>query len=430
MKKVKSNKKILFVSYGGGHINIILPIAKEFKKKGFDFDIMGLTGARLKVEKEGFECIGYENFIDPEKNKEIFKAGETILDENYNPSSGISINESLSYLGINLKENELRYGTKFTKKIYKKAKRHSFLPINFFKKVLSEGKYDLLVTTNSPKSERAAHIAANELSIRSIRIEDLFFDDNLQIDIIDRLGEDYYLSLGKYISSPTKIFVMCKYTKSIYKNKKKTLLLNTPEKDVVVTGQPILEKIYENTILENSNPINIENEFILWAHENNTIDDKEVQELLREWLKKYSNNNRKLAFKFHPLEQENIKKSIIESFSKINSNFIVINENDKIRDWIAQSSLLVSQASTTILEAFFLKKPTIVLDPTNFRGNYPYIDTGISEIISTADQLNKKLENIKHINNKKYTQTKKSLGFKLNAVKNIVNEIIKLLNLK
>ena len=78
-----------------------------------------------------------------------------------------------------------------------------------------------MITTNSPRSESAALIAANRLNIKSIRIEDLFFDDILQIDLKEKIGKDFSSSIGKYTVSPTKIFVMCQLTIELYKFKKR-----------------------------------------------------------------------------------------------------------------------------------------------------------------------------------------------------------------
>ena len=105
----------------------------------------------------------------------------------------------------------------------------------------------MVITSNAPQSERAALIAANRLNIKSIRIEDLFFDDILQIDLKEKIGKDFASSIGKYTVSPTKIFVMCQLTKELYKFKKKTLLLDTKESDIIVTGQPSFDRFSINS---------------------------------------------------------------------------------------------------------------------------------------------------------------------------------------
>ena len=119
---------------------------------------------------------------------------------------------------------------------------------------------------------------------------------------------------------------------------------------------------------------------------------------------------------------------MIDSLLKINSNFLVVDENDTICNWISKSSVLISQGSTAMLEAFFLKKPSIILDPNNHRQNFPYVCTGISKIVSNAHELNAKFELIKFIKEEEYLKVKNSLGFKLNAVKNMLSEIKNLLD--
>ena len=44
-------KKILFVSYGGGHINLILPVVEKCKNEGYPLDIMALTGAKIITDQ-------------------------------------------------------------------------------------------------------------------------------------------------------------------------------------------------------------------------------------------------------------------------------------------------------------------------------------------------------------------------------------------
>ena len=67
---------------------------------------------------------------------------------------------------------------------------------------------------------------------------------------------------------------MCEYTKRIYEEQKDILLLDTSAKDIVVTGQPILEKIYDNwnKSIKIAQKQNFE-ELLLWAHQNGTSDE-------------------------------------------------------------------------------------------------------------------------------------------------------------
>ena len=72
-------KKILFVSYGGGHINIILPIYKKCKKNGFHADLIALTGAKLVTESQNIKSLGFKDFVEEKEKEKFRKFGEKII---------------------------------------------------------------------------------------------------------------------------------------------------------------------------------------------------------------------------------------------------------------------------------------------------------------------------------------------------------------
>ena len=420
-------KKILFVSYGGGHINIILPIYKKCKENGFNADLIALTGAKLVTESQNIKSFGFIDFVE-EKDKEKFrKFGEKIINQNYAQNSGIDREESIYYLGVNWSENLERYGEEKTKRLYKKIKRHSFLPINFFEKIIQKNNYKLVITTNSPKSERAALIAANRLNIKSIRIEDLFFDDILQIDLKEKIGKDFSSSIGKYTVSPTKIFVMCQFTKDLYKLKKKTLLLDTKESDIIVTGQPSFDRFSINfSRFKNKKQNSSKKNYVLWCH-GNTIDLNEVLNLISFWLKTSTSNSLPFAIKLHPNCPEKEKSYIDHTLSKSSNNYFFVESNLSLEEAIISSKVLIAQFSTTMLEAFFLRKPSICLDPTNIRKNIPFVKGGICQRATNFKELNDLILESEDINDEKFEKIKNEMGFSFNATEKIFSELINLL---
>ncbi len=422
--------KILFVSYGGGHINMLLPIFEKCKNNGYVVDIIALTGAKLITNSLGIKSLGFRDFVRGIDINKIKDFGNKILFENYSHGSGIDKEESIYYLGINWQENLERYGQEMTERIYRKVKRHSFLPIKFFERIIKENKYGLVVTTNSPKSERAAIIAANNLKIKSIRIEDLFFDDDLQLDLIEKLEVDYSSSIGKFKAKPTKIFVMCEYTKSLYKKNKDVMLLKTSESDVVVTGQPILDRLVKNgfaSLEKKQRSNNQKKEFILWCHSNDTKDESEVYSLICNWLKNYSTKSLNLAIKLHPHFNLKHKKFIQNLFSKFSSNYFFVDDKIRTEDVIKQCKVLIAQESTTMLEAFFLRKSSICLDPTNIRENIHYVKCEICSRITNEKELSDKINLISDIDKNRFKKITKKMGFHLNATEAIFSEISKLI---
>lgn len=422
-------KKILFVSYGGGHIKILLPIVKCCKKNNIPYELMALTTAKSNTLAEGIPSKGYKEFSNINDKEKIIKYGKDILLENYNPNSNLDEEESIYYLGINWLENVNRYGENTTKRLYKKVKRHSFLPIKFFEELISKNNFELIVTTNSPKSERAALIAANNLGVKSVRIEDLFFDDNLQMELIKKMEDDYMTSIGKFRASPTKIFVMCEFTKELYKEKKEIMLLDSPESDILVTGQPILDRFSEkfNNNLKNTTSKESKYKYVLWCHQNETIDENEVYLIIRNWLKEYSSKELKLGIRLHP-GYENEKYKIEELFVNLNDNYFFIDPNSSIEESIKSCKVLIAQESTTMLEAFFLRKRSISIDPKKVRSKIPYVVNGICKSIQNHNELDTLIKSENDLDELEFEYIKKKMGFKLNAKDEIFNAIKKLFN--
>ena len=114
---------------------MVLPLVKKCHSFNFDPFLIALTGAKRIAELSGIKSYGYLDFIDKDEKSNVYAEGKKLLQENYNPSSSVSMEESLSYLGINSIENFNRYGPNLANSLYSKVGRHAFLPINFFVKV-------------------------------------------------------------------------------------------------------------------------------------------------------------------------------------------------------------------------------------------------------------------------------------------------------
>ena len=111
------------------------------------------------------------NYIPPHKIKHDISTHSSI---------GLSKLEVLSYLGLSYNEAIEGIGEDKAYEDYKKIGRQSFLPINTIKKILDYENIDLLITTNSPRFEKASLFASKELNIKSIQIIDLFGDDLME----------------------------------------------------------------------------------------------------------------------------------------------------------------------------------------------------------------------------------------------------------
>jgi len=236
--------KILIVTYGGGHARMLKPVILELLKYGnCDLQVLALNTAETELAGLDVELLGYRDFFS--ESDEIAKYGKELAST---LDKIINYDETISYLGANFLELQETYGLKVARKMYSQGGRYIFQPKRIMEHILKAVRPNILVTTNSPRSERYAVVAARKLGIKSIAFVDMFgirsaewLKDNEFADKILVLSESvkgYLISLGRNADS------------------------------IVVTGNPsfdILSSSYrekENLILENRRQLPFT---VLWA---------------------------------------------------------------------------------------------------------------------------------------------------------------------
>jgi hypothetical protein len=226
MKKYKK-KKILIVSYGGGHINIINEIAPYLNStKDYEIVILALTTAyESSTSCEGVVVKKLSNYLPLFDNEisSILRLGQDLLDENYTDGKGISRFDSILYLGLSMHDLIFAKGAAQAKLEYQKRKRQAFLPVKVMSRILEYENPDIVLTTSSPRFEQASVIAAKKMHIPTVQILDL-------------MGDTYPLPEADYIS------VMNETVKS------QLVLKGICEDKVYVLGQPIFEKTRNEVI--------------------------------------------------------------------------------------------------------------------------------------------------------------------------------------
>ena len=341
--------KVLFVSYGGGHINIINEVIKEIiKYKNIDFKVLALTTAydksvSLFSNKYIKKISDYKDLFKKDIEK-INYYGSLILEDNYNASSGISKENTLIYLGLSMFELVQTHGEQKAFDLYNKKQRQAFLPIKTMKKILEYEDISLVVTTTSPRFEEASLIAANELGIETIQILDLF-------------GELYPLPRANHI------ICMNNY---ISESLKKQGLI---ENKYYHFGQPAIEKTVKNilsvdkVIIKNKLELN-SNKILLYATQKpniynedfsyhnfagyETINDN-IFSIFEFLYEKYNIN---ILVRLHPNEDFNDYKKWFDKY-----NFVqYINNKCNLEESLAICDVLLNQASTVSVEAISANK--------------------------------------------------------------------------
>lgn len=167
------SKKVLFVTYSNGHDTMILPLIPLLQKAGIETVTLALTSASTVFAAEGLPYKAFSNYVTS-ADEPALKIGEELVKAMHSTQSGIKREESIAYLGLNYTDLIKQHGEAQAKTLFEAKGRHAFLPLYFMERVIREEKPDLVVTTNSPKSERAAVAVAKKLGIPTLSMVDLF----------------------------------------------------------------------------------------------------------------------------------------------------------------------------------------------------------------------------------------------------------------
>ena len=166
--------KALFVSYGGGHVEMCLPVMRALRTlvPGCDVRILALTTAAGVARRAGEQPLGFLDFCQAAEGAQALRYGEQLLVSQQHPD--VAREESLAYLGLNFLEWVQEIGEQEAWERWRAKGRQGFRPVRLMQHILSRLKPDVVVATNSPRSEQAAIEAAHALGIPTLSMVDLF----------------------------------------------------------------------------------------------------------------------------------------------------------------------------------------------------------------------------------------------------------------
>ncbi|MBA4260735.1 MAG: hypothetical protein C0443_01565 [Comamonadaceae bacterium] len=166
--------RVLFVTYGGGHIGMVLPVMRELEAllPGVDCRLMALTTGHLKAKAARPAALGYQDFLHLVDADAARAWGERLSEGNTSPD--VPAEETIAYLGINYLDLIAQHGEAGAAERYREQGRYGFQPLHFMRSVMDTLQPDAVVATNSPRSERAALDVARERGIPGIGMVDLF----------------------------------------------------------------------------------------------------------------------------------------------------------------------------------------------------------------------------------------------------------------
>jgi hypothetical protein len=403
-------KKILFVTYGGGHVNMVVPVIKELQKKDdFDIVVLGLTTAGSVLKGNNIPYIGFRDLLGVNDN--ALKWGKRLVDKN-NESNLVSYEESIAYMGLSYVDLEVEHGIRKAAKLYKKYGRQIFNPVTTIQKLLNLECPDLVIATNSPRAERTAIKVANNNNIKSICLVDLF-----------ALRESEWIAENNFADC------ICVISETVKNN---FILLGRNSEDIHVTGNPAFddmklicnldtrEEFRRRKKWKNSN-------IILWAssgvepeqhpfhHQKGDVNlPKNIMKKMCDFI--FNNPTFRLVVRLHPGEE------LEEKLLLDRVEYSTVNE-DNFNELLVSSDVVVVTSSTAGYQAALLDKPLINIGMSVFSQDMPY-DEYFNSI---------KVNDLSLLDSAIHQAVGQKICNNLNmepSTKNIINQITKVINEK
>ena len=355
-----------------------LPVALRARELGYRVTILALTTAAKDVRVAGLDCIGYDDlWAFADKGAKAY--GEALC-KDMAPSGPVSLAETIAYHGINFSELVSEVGEAEAYSRFRSQGRHAFLPIGLMSRVLAVLRPDVVIASNSPRSEQAAITAARQLSIPAVCMVDLFA-----------------LQEYKWIAKPKFADKICVLNESV---RQFLVTHGRSDRDLVVTGNPAFDRIRQPETVHAGRVLKCARGWadgkinILWASQVepslHPFDDlkgdpmlpRKIELILREIVSE--RDDMRLIVRYHPSENVTFISG---------KNVELSPRSEPLHALLHAVDLVIVTASTVGLEAHIAGRPVISVDLSVFTRDAPYSSSGIATGVSSLDELRSVMRN-------------------------------------
>ena len=360
---------VLLVAYGGGHISMVLAVMKALRKRHpeIKLELIALTTAYSAALAAGEKPWGYadlQHLADPAFANEW---GQKLAPAKRHPA--VSEEETRAYVGVNFWDLVQQHGMPRALTLHAQKERFAYHPLHFFRRVLAHFRPNVVVATNSPRSEEAALQAAIEAGTPTLSMTDLFVR-----------ATDPYCARNFYADRITVL----------NGNGKDTLqACGLPANKVLVTGNPAFDGLASRELRTQAVQWRgslgwAKKTVILWAGH---LDDYtsvnpdplaatayplEVEAELRRWVD--ASEEHALIVRYHPNEMH------LFAAGMPHPRVFLSTRAQHVHQAVLAADLVVVQTSTVGLEAAVAGKPVIAMvnSPHSKRVNFSYEKLGVA----------------------------------------------------
>lgn len=375
--------RILFVSYGGGHIGMVLPVMRELEAllPEAQCTLMALTTGHGKAKDVRPDTLGYRDFLHLVNAGAARAWGERLSEGNTSPD--VPQEESIAYLGINYLDLITQHGAAGAAEMYREQGRYGFRPLHFMRAVMDALQPDVVVATNSPRSERTALDVASERGLPAVGMVDLFGLDS-----------------DTYVLHEPKPAWTCVISEGV---RQRLIARGFPAEGVVVTGNPAFDGMFSHENVAKAQKFIQDQHWqgltpILWtghlepdtSHTHDALAGPglglAIEQMLRSLTQ--SRSDLSLIVRYHPNEWHRFPRFPDQDrvhFSKP--------AREPIHPLLLASRAVVVQNSTVGLEAAIVGRPVVSLEfAASVKNSFSLAKMGVSSPCGQLSDLTVELE--------------------------------------
>lgn len=277
----------------------------------------------------------------------------------------VPVVESVAYLGSGYRDLEDDFGVDEAARRFAANGRASFLPVGTLRGILAAVAPDVVLTTNAPRSERAAVLAARALGIPAVVVVDLFALEELD-----------------WLARPTFADALCVLSQSV---KERLVSAGRPAVDVHVTGNPVFDRLADPALAERGRALRTTRGWegrrvITWASQPELGDPQLPRRIEAALI---------AALDDHPQWQLVIRPHPNDQYAPPTPHprLTLSTRADDLHTLLAASDVVVTMTSTVGLEAVLLGKPLVTWDLSENTRYCPYSAMGFSRGVTELEQL-------------------------------------------
>lgn len=367
--------RVLFVTYGAGHIAKVAPVVRELERAGLECMVIALTIAHKKAVQMGLTPLGYQDFLPllGDRAEVVLARGRALMAGNTHPD--VQAHETCCYLGINYQEWVDELGEEGASQRYAQRGRQGFMPVGFMGQILDALQPGAVVATSTPRSEEACIRAAVARGIPTLTMVDLFAPPSDPF-----LRRPVHADRITVISSEVK---------------ERFLAAGLAEEQVVVTGSPDFDELFHSDVVQAGLNFRakmgwLNRKVVLWAGILEPMHADlpgpalglAVEEALRTWV--CSHDNAALIVRYHPSQYHEFPAQERQDRVHLSDP-----GSQPMATVLHASDVVIHQVSTVGLQAALLGKRVLHLEFSAWvrQADFDLSSLGSSEGVACLDDL-------------------------------------------